>query len=142
MLDVDPSSKTVILADPEFAIFAAGTHAVSCVGLTNVVASETPFHVAVAPRTKFEPLTVNVNPGPVDTTGDGERLEMKGAGVTMNWRLLSEVTPFDTTVIGKTFGDVIKELGTMAVSWVLLMVVVTNEVPFQFTVGLKKNTIH
>lgn len=41
----------------------AGTVAVNCVPLTNVVVSAVPFHITVEPCTKLEPLTVSVVSG-------------------------------------------------------------------------------
>jgi len=63
-LDVPPHGvTTVIEAVPAVAIRAAGTVAVSCVPLTNVVASGLPFQFTVEPETKLAPLTVSVNCG-------------------------------------------------------------------------------
>ena len=48
-------------AVPAVAMSGAGTAAINCVALTNVVVRATPFHCTTAPVTKPEPLTVSVN---------------------------------------------------------------------------------
>jgi len=55
---------TVTEAVPGVAMSAAGTVALSCVALTNVVASGLPFQFTVEVETKFVPFTVSVNCGP------------------------------------------------------------------------------
>jgi hypothetical protein len=62
--DVDAHPATVIEAVPGVAMRAAGTVAVSCFELTNVVASGLPFQFTVEPETKLLPFTVSVNCGP------------------------------------------------------------------------------
>jgi len=62
--DVDAHPPTVIEAVPGVAMRAAGTVAVSCFELTNVVASGLPFQFTVEPETKLLPFTVSVNCGP------------------------------------------------------------------------------
>src|SRR5262249_20432840 len=60
--DVPPHGvTTVIEAEPAETIREAGTVAVSCVPLTNVVVSGLPFHLTVEPETKLVPFTVNAN---------------------------------------------------------------------------------
>src|SRR5438093_12620278 len=74
MLEAPPPGvgfTTVIDAVPATAIFAAGTVAVSCELLTNVVASGVPFQLTVAPETKPVPLTVSVKSGPPGATAEG-----------------------------------------------------------------------
>ena len=66
-----PGFRTVMEAVPFRAVFAAGTVAVSCELLTNVVASGVPFQLTVAPETKPVPLTVNVKSGPPGATAEG-----------------------------------------------------------------------
>src|SRR5215472_10871240 len=53
------------------AMLAAGTTAVSCVPLTNVVASTWPFHSTLEPATNPVPLIVSVNPAPPGATDAG-----------------------------------------------------------------------
>src|SRR5262245_11589569 len=55
---------TVTWAVPAAAMSAAVIAAVSWVALPNVVARLLPFHRTLVPLTKFEPVTVSVNPGP------------------------------------------------------------------------------
>jgi len=64
--DVAPHPPTVIEAVPGVAMSEAGTVAVSCLELTNVVASGLPFQYTVSPRMKslLGPFTVSVNCGP------------------------------------------------------------------------------
>ena len=64
--DVAPHPPTVIEAVPGVAMSAAGTVAVSCLELTNVVASGVPFQYTVSPWMKslLGPFTVSVNCGP------------------------------------------------------------------------------
>ena len=64
--DVAPHPPTVIDAVPGVAISAAGTVALSCLELTNVVTSGFPFQYTVSPWTKslFGPFTVNRKSGP------------------------------------------------------------------------------
>ena len=69
--DVTPPEDTAIVAVPEVAIRLAGTEAVSCVALTNVVVSGVPFQSTTAVEANPLPFTVNVNPGPPAVTLDG-----------------------------------------------------------------------
>jgi hypothetical protein len=62
--DVAPHPPTVIEAVPGVAISEAGTVAISCFELTNVVTSGLPFQFTVVPEAKLLPFTVNVNCGP------------------------------------------------------------------------------
>ncbi len=59
-----PVLIAVIFALPALAIKLAGTAAVNCVELTNVVVSAVPFHWTVAPDRKLVPLTVRVKAVP------------------------------------------------------------------------------
>jgi hypothetical protein len=70
-LEVPSELDTVTAGVPGSATLAAGTVAVSCVALTNVVAltkvdgvvdSGAPFQFTTASLVKFVPFTVNVNP--------------------------------------------------------------------------------
>ena len=53
---------TVILALPAATIRLAGTAALNCVALKNVVVSAAPFHCTVELERKPVPVTVNVKP--------------------------------------------------------------------------------
>src|SRR5579871_1304954 len=94
-VSVPVAPATVMLAEPALAIRLAGTCAVSCVALTNVVASGEPFHCTAAPLTKFVPLTVSVNDGlpAVPDAGLSEVIVDEGAvpcpGVSTRTRLLT-----------------------------------------------------
>ncbi|HEY4817520.1 MAG TPA: hypothetical protein VIH67_08810 [Candidatus Acidoferrum sp.] len=80
-LDVPPDAVfTVTAAVPMLAIKAAGTAAVSCVKLPNVVASATPFHSTTFPATKLLPLTASVNAEPPAFLLEGERELSVGTG--------------------------------------------------------------
>lgn len=81
-----PGFATETLAVPAACSSAAGTVAVSCVVLTNVVASGEPFHKTDAPDAKPLPATVNVNAWPPAVAVLGARLETTAAGalVTVN----------------------------------------------------------
>ena len=59
-----PPPAAVMLALPAAAIRFAGTVALNCVALMDVVASGEPFHCTVAPETKPVPVTVNVKAAP------------------------------------------------------------------------------
>jgi len=56
--------ETVIDAVLAVAMFAAGTVAVNCELLTNVVASAVPFQLTTDPETNPVPFTVSVKLGP------------------------------------------------------------------------------
>ena len=68
-LDVPPGPglRTVTHAVPAVAVFTAGTVAVSCPLLTNVVASGLRFQRTTEPETKPVPFTVNVKSAPPGT---------------------------------------------------------------------------
>jgi hypothetical protein len=61
---------------------AAGTEAVNCDMLTQVVVRVEPLQSTVAPFPKLLPLTVRVKAGdPALAVGDGDKLVIVGAGV-------------------------------------------------------------
>src|ERR1017187_7288788 len=66
-----PGLVTVTWATPTEAMSLAGTAAVNCVALTNVVVSAAPFHCTTEPETKPEPFTVNGNAPAPATAVDG-----------------------------------------------------------------------
>src|SRR5271163_2900430 len=82
--DVPPPGvglKTVTEAVPAVAMSPAGTAAVNCVPLTNVVVSPVPFHCTTeTPLTKFVPVTVSVKPAPPAVAEVGKIVASVGAG--------------------------------------------------------------
>src|ERR1017187_7106879 len=74
-----PGLVTVTWATPTEAMSLAGTAAVNCVALTNVVVSAAPFHCTTEPETKPEPLTVKMNPPAPATALDGASEVSTGA---------------------------------------------------------------
>jgi hypothetical protein len=84
--DVPPPGAgftTVTDAVPALAIRAAGTVAVSCVALTNVVVSAVPFQFTVEPETNLVPFTVNVNCAPPAVAEVGLIDVIVGTGLLM-----------------------------------------------------------
>ena len=73
--------NTVSAAVPPAAMSMAGTTAVSCVPLTTVVASATPFHSTIVPATKFVPVSVSVKPAPPAVAVVGESIARTGCGL-------------------------------------------------------------
>ena len=71
---------TCIGAVPAVAMSVAGTEAVSCVELTNVVVRLLPFQLTTDPDTKLEPLTVRVKADPPAVALVGEIVLMAGVG--------------------------------------------------------------
>jgi hypothetical protein len=139
LVDVDvlpPEFATVTLALPPLAIRLAATVAVTCVLLTNVVASAVPFHCTVAPDRKPVPLTVRVKPDPPAFAEAGLRLLMVGVGMLMgNVVTVDALPPLFVTAILALPGLVIRLAGTAAVTWVALTNVVVSAVEFQLTVA-------
>src|SRR5215813_8938171 len=83
-LDTDPSGfATVTCAVPAAAMSAAAIVAVSCPALTNVVVRALPFHRTLAPLTKFEPVTVSVNPAPPACAELGDKVASVGPGAAV-----------------------------------------------------------
>jgi hypothetical protein len=74
---------TVTLAVPAPAMSLAGTDAVSCASLMNVVVSAVPFQLTVEDATKPVPLTVSVNALPPAVVLAGARLLMAGTGLLL-----------------------------------------------------------
>ena len=67
-----PGLITLTCSTPIEAMSLAGTAAVNCVALTNVVVSAAPFHCTTEPETKPEPFTVMVNAPAPATAVDGD----------------------------------------------------------------------
>lgn len=73
-LDVPPPGvglKTVTEAVPVAAMSLAGTAAVNCVALPNVVTSAAPFHFTAEVLMKFVPVSVNVKAAPPAVAEEG-----------------------------------------------------------------------
>jgi hypothetical protein len=115
-LVVVPPESTVTDTLPAAAIKLAGTAAVSCVALPNVVVSAVPFHCTTAPVTKLLPPTVSVNPAPpaVAELGLSEAI-VGGGGLIVKGNPLV-VTPPESTVTVALPGLAINVAGTVAVS--------------------------
>jgi hypothetical protein len=79
-----PGLTTVTEAVPSSARSVAGTEAVSCVELTNVVVRAVPFQSTVEPLTKLAPLTVSVKPGPPSVAEAGLILVVVGLPTYVN----------------------------------------------------------
>jgi len=73
-----PGLVTVTLKLPAVAISEAGIAAVSCVALTNVVATAVPLKLTVEPLTKFVPFTVKMKAGPPAMALVGEMVVIVG----------------------------------------------------------------
>src|SRR5260370_4777626 len=131
--DVPPLVVTVIFAAPGLAIRLAGTLAVTCVALTNVVVSAVAFHCTLVPLMQFVPLTVRVNPAPPAGTEFGLRLLIVGGGGLMAKTAGADVPPLVVTVIFAAPGLAIRLAGTLAVTCVALTNVVVSAVAFHCT---------
>jgi hypothetical protein len=80
----DPGFCTVTETMPALAMSLAGTWAVTCAALTNVVVSDDDPQYTVAPVAKTDPFTVSVNAAPPAVAMGGERLPSTGtAGLTV-----------------------------------------------------------
>lgn len=83
LFDVPPPGvglKTVTVVTPPVAMSDAGTAAVNCVALTNIVVSEVVFHFTTEVLTKLVPLTVKVNAAPPVIAEVGEIVATVGTG--------------------------------------------------------------
>ena len=123
-----PGFTTVTVADPADAVRAAGTVAVSCVALTQVVASVVPFHWTTEPGSscwtqtqgemKLAPFTVRVKSGPPATTDAGLRPEIAGTrGVTVKVAMF-ELAPdgYELNTWNRSVpGDIVRSRGTATV---------------------------
>ena len=66
---------------PPRALSAAGTVAVNCVALTNVVASALPLKLTAAPETKFAPVTVKIEMAAPELACAGDKDVIVGMGL-------------------------------------------------------------
>lgn len=113
----------------------AGTTAVNCVLLTNVVTSELVPSETVDPGTKLLPFTVNVNAGPPVGTVDGEILVIIGPATMVSVTAFDTEPPVLAAVICAVPGCEVRFAGTVAVSCVELTKVVVRAVAFNDTVA-------
>jgi hypothetical protein len=128
-VEVPPASVTVTFAVPAVAIRFAVTDAVSSVALSYVVVSAELPQCAVAPETKFVPLTVSVNAAPPAVAELGLKLVTVGACTALMVNVAApEVTPEDVTVTFAVPAVAMRFPGTDAVSWLALTNVVANAV--------------
>ena len=67
---------TGTVAEVEMAV--AGTSAVSCLAVTNVVVRFVPFHFTIESDAKLEPLTVKMNAGPPAFVLSGDNSAITG----------------------------------------------------------------
>lgn len=85
--------NTTTEAVPTFAISVAGTAAVNCVELANVVVRLAPFHCTIAVFSKLLPFTASVNAGPPAMAEFGESVVNVATGVVITNKLAFEVPP-------------------------------------------------
>lgn len=131
---VPPAFVTVILMLPALAIRLAGTAAVNCVALTNVVVSAVPFQLTVAPERKLVPFTVRVNADPPSVAEVGLRLVMAGVGMLIGNAVAVDGVPLVFVTVMLALPPLaISAAGIAAVTCVPLTNVVVCGAPFQFT---------
>lgn len=139
LFDCLPSGFFAVMEKPpDNVIRLAGTLAVSCVELPNVVLSGVEPHETMAPKTKFAPAIDRVAPPapafncvgemePIDGGPDGEPSE------TVNVSAFELAPPALTTVTEYLPADAMADAGTCAVSCVLLTNMVLRAVLFHQT---------
>jgi hypothetical protein len=136
--DVPAVSDTDRVAVPTLVIRLAGTAAISCVELTNVVLREVLPHSTDAPDAKLVPFTVSAKPALPAITDAGEVLVMVGTP-TENVELagvLPEEDPSGFVTAMTTEPAVATRLaGTAACNCVELTKVVVKAVPLHSTVA-------
>jgi hypothetical protein len=133
LLDAPPPGfEAVMPADPAAASRLAGTNAVSCPELTNVVATGEPFHCTAAPVRKFAPTIVRLTAVPA-LADEGLSVRSKGGSPMLNGR-----TPDDafavTTHTAAVPGFATIAAATIAMSCVALKNVVASAVPLHWIV--------
>ncbi|MGA2113575.1 MAG: hypothetical protein ABSH56_02355 [Bryobacteraceae bacterium] len=134
------SGRTVMVVVPAVAIRLAGTAAVNCVALTNVVRSTVPFHSNIAPAANPLPFTVNVNAAPPAVAELGLRLLMAGRGLIVN-EAPADAAPLLPTVTVAVPGEAIRLLLTVAVNLVEFMNVLGRAAPFHCTTEPSANPL-
>src|SRR5262249_3196178 len=122
------------------AMSLAGIAAVTCVPLTNVVVRLEPLTWTTAPFAKFEPLAVNVKPGPPAVALLGEMLARDGGGfVTLNVTAAEGPPPGSglKPEIERPRAEAMSDAGIGAVSWVLMTNVVVRPEPLTCTTAVE-----
>jgi hypothetical protein len=84
-LEAPPALDNVMLALPAAVMRLAGTAAVNCVALENVVDSGEPFHCTIAPDANPVPVTVSVKPAPPAVAELGVSDVMTGRAGVIGW---------------------------------------------------------
>jgi hypothetical protein len=131
-----PGFCTVTLGVPCEAIRVAVTEAVNWLALMNVVGTEVPFHITVAPDTKLDPFTVRVNAAPPAVAEFGLRLDSESVpdGLIVNVNAFDVAPPGFCTVTFAVPCEAMRFADTDAVSWLALTKVVEMADPFHCTV--------
>jgi hypothetical protein len=112
-----PGLTTVTPAVPAAAVRAAGTTAVNCVPLKNVVTSDDPFQTTVDPVMNPDPFTVSVNADPPAMTEFGFKLPIVGIGeLTVKLTELEVAPPRLTTFTAAVAGALIRLAATMPIN--------------------------
>ena len=131
--DGSPPAATVTDAVPFVAISLAGTAAANCRPATSIrVVSADPFHCTWLSGAKPDPNTVNVKPSAPAGRRFGSRLSIPDATTTVNVAGFDVAVP-EVTVIVAVPGVATAELGTEAVTSIMLTTRVVSAVPLQWT---------
>lgn len=127
---------TVTKKLPLFEKLEEGSDAVNCVEDTNVVETDEPLNLTVAPETKFVPFTVSVIAELPITADDGEMLDIVGALVELTTVKVidPETKPLGFVTVTKKLPELAKlEVGIAAVSCVEETNVVETGDPLNLT---------
>lgn len=128
--------NTVTKIAPPAARLPMGTSAVTCVALTIVVVSATPFHFTTEPVTKFAPVSVNVKAAPPASAVVGESKLKVGEGLSIVNVIAADAPPPGAgfkTVSAAVPPTARSTAGTVAVICVPLNTVVASATPFHST---------
>jgi hypothetical protein len=116
------------------AINVAGTAAVNCEPLANVVEIAVPFQSTVAPERNPVPFTVSVKAGPPAVAEVGFRLVITGAAaLILKVTAADELPPGFVTTMFAVPAAAMRLAGTAAVNCVALTNVVSSAFVFQYT---------
>ncbi len=127
-----PGLATVIAAEARPAIRLAGTVALNCRRLRNVVGSGEPFQSTMAPETKLVPLMVSAADKLPAVNEDGLTLVRVGSGrIDRECRGMWKAVPlaFTSRMVAAPVAAM-RLAGTLAVTWVALTMVVIRGAPF------------